>query len=186
MFFAHSAHILAENSCRAGLVGLKIMQRFQIRLHKSHDRRSIAFELAFRRCDRCVNAAKTHLLRASPLHVFGHTAKNQKRARIAEHSDFDAPGFKPFATPGVPPICRMVTSESFKPIFLSAARRKVSPPEPYCVTPIILPLRSFILFNLESGRRNTRCDEKLASAESTTTSAPCARALSEAGAPAAA
>ena len=41
------------------------------------------------------------------------------------------PDSKPWATPGVPPICKIVTSDSLMPLLRNAPRKKVSPPEPY-------------------------------------------------------
>src|SRR5262249_20393050 len=95
MLLAYTAHIFAEDPRRAGFVRLKVMKRFQISLHKSHDCGSVVLQLALSGCDRCIDAPKAHFLRAPALHIFRHTAKNQERTGIAEHSDLDAARLEP-------------------------------------------------------------------------------------------
>src|SRR4030095_1996322 len=81
------------------------------------------------------------------------------------------------ATWGVPPICSIDTSAlGRRPMLRSAARKKVSPPEPYWVTPTLLPFKSCKRCELDSGRNRARWLEKLADVANITGSAPCMRA----------
>src|SRR5882724_5492476 len=87
------------------------------------------------------------------------------------------PAINDAATWGVPPICRTDTSASGRrPMLRSAARKKVSPPDPYWVTPTVLPFKSCKRCKVDSGRNRTRWLEKLADVANITGSAPCMRA----------